>query len=60
MVAVMVDSLMLLQMSVIQNVVDHFAIDPEHVPVIAFDFFVSFSPERVRDTILEAGLELDL
>ena len=60
MISVVVDSLVLLQVSMVKYIVDDFTIDPQNIPVVSFNLLVSFSLQRIRDTILKCCLEFDL
>lgn len=59
-VSVMVDSLMRLQMSVVENVVNLISFNPKNIPVITLCFFVSSLSEGLQHAVSERCLEFYL
>lgn len=60
MITEMVDTLLRLQVLVVQNLTNNVSFLPEDVPILRFYFLVAFAFEGVEDAvILKTSLELD-
>ena len=60
MIAVVIDALMWRQVIVVHDFVDSITLDPKNVPIVAFDFLVTFLLAGVNNAILEGCFKLDL
>jgi hypothetical protein len=60
MVPIMVNALMRLQMRMVQNIVNLVSLDPQDVPLVIFNFFVTSLSECFKHTISEVCLESDM
>ena len=56
----MVNALMRLQMRMVQNIVNLVSLDPQDVPLVIFNFFVTSLSECLKHTISEVCLESDI
>jgi hypothetical protein len=56
----MINLLMRLKMVVIEDVIDLVALYPKNIPIITFSLLVALLPKRVKHTVPESRLELDM
>ena len=55
----MVNSLMWLQMEMVEYFIYGISLDPQNVPIFIFDFFITTLTESINNAVFEAGFEFD-